>query len=549
MAPLADRSLRIDWDTSDDAVQYSIERDPDGAFGPATMASVATVGAATRSHTLTRQNLADVLHQTWRVRPCTSALAASCIDTPELAVTGNLAASIERITGLGAAKFKAIETMSHARSASGIDVLAVGIPEGNTTEGVVHLFTRQGDGAWVRQRLAKDSGAVGDRFGHSVSLSPDGQWLAVGVPGDDVPGTEVPPVDVRDAGSVHVYRLSGTTGLASLHSVLHAPNPGRFDEFGSAVAIDFKGVTGQLLVGAPFEDSKAQGVFTATTAQPEYGDADVSTEGEDFGAVYQFDWNQPVGAWIYRRYLKPQLTLAGASSDMHLRSRGYFGAAIVLNQGFVAIGAPGSSRGVPYGGAVQIHWRSNFSFNHEALPTVDQAGFAPSLRRFGAALSIARSGEAFGELLLIGDPDADVDGEPRAGRVYLMAYLVSGWEHLGSQVAPRPVAYAGFGTALALAGTMNEHLLIGTPGDGSAMAGLQRPDDVAADTSTTRAASGAVYRYQNLSGSWKLKARLKAPTPTTDARLGLSLAVDGSGDFTAVGSEVRDGSGGEVFLY
>ena len=103
--------------------------------------------------------------------------------------------------------------------------------------------------------------------------------------------------------------------------------------------------------------------------------------------------------------------------------------------------------------------------------------------------------------------------------------------------------------AVALAGTMNEHLLIGTPGDRSAMAGLQRPDEVAADASATRAASGAVYRYQNLSGNWKLKARLKAPTPSIDARLGLTLAVDGPGDLTAVGSEVRDESGGEVFLY
>ena len=115
--------------------------------------------------------------------------------------------------------------------------------------------------------------------------------------------------------------------------------------------------------------------------------------------------------------------------------------------------------------------------------------------------------------------------------------------------AENPARYARFGSVVALNGPDGQHLSVGVPGDRSALAGLQRPAETSADTSDSRAGSGSVYRYQYVASEWKLKARLKAPTPTIDARLGLSLAVDREGDFIAAGSEARDDLGGAIFIY
>jgi hypothetical protein len=536
---LANRTVRVDWDASDGAVQYSVERDPDGAFGPGAMAVLATEGAAVRSHAVTRQSLADVLHQTWRVRPCTT--VSSCAVTTEQAVTGNLAGSIERVTGLGAAQRMAMSAMAYGRPAPDIEVLAVGVPEGSGTRGMVRLFARQGGGGWVlSQTLVKGLGAVGDRFGHSLAMSKDGRWLAVGVPGDDL-APDVPDVDAHDAGAVHLYGLSDATGLASLSSVVHAPNPGRDDAFGSAVALDASGSL--LAVGAPFEDSSAAGTYGAADAAARYPDADAIAEGHDFGAVYAFT-RTTTTSWDLSRYVKPAITLAGAASD--IRSRGYFGSTIAVSDQYTAIGAPGSSRGATFGGAVQIFAHVfGWLFVHERFPPSDQAASQPTQRRFGAAVSYVSD-----NLLAIGDPDTTVDGILGAGRVHLLGRLPGNtWVDIAGITAPRPTQNARFGSTVVFTGAGNERLLIGAPGDRSSLAGLQRPSEVAADASTGRAHSGAVYHYQNLSGNWTLKARLKAPAPVVDAALGQSIAVSADGGLTAVGAEVRDDLGGEILIY
>jgi hypothetical protein len=490
----------------------------------------------------------SLLHQTFRVHPCTSTLASSCITTADLKVTGNLATSIESIAGLGMAQRVAVESMAYARRDVTREILVLGIPEANGTAGMVKVFTRDGSNAWVASpSLTKGTGAVGDRFGHSLALSQDGRWLAVGAPGDDtVP--DIPGVQAHDAGAVYFYELQPDNVL-TFRSVIYPPNPGRDDAFGSALAMD---AIGQFMaVGAPFEDSKAQGSFNATDAVDQYADASASTEGYDFGAVYGF---VRIGtAWALQRYVKPVNTLAGASPDA--RSRSYFGSSIAFSGvgSPMAVGAPGSSRGAANGGSVQVFQRdASWAFQYEVYPSTDEstcvnqaASPAPTQRRFGAAVSLNRVGDR----LAIGDPGASAEGVPEAGVVHLMSRAGTTWMCHTTLNAENPARYARFGSVVALNGPDGQHLSVGVPGDRSALAGLQRPAETSADTSDSRAGSGSVYRYQYVASEWKLKARLKAPTPTIDARLGLSLTVDREGDFIAVGSEARDDLGGAIFIY
>jgi WD40 repeat protein len=57
---------------------------------------------------------------------------------------------------------------------------------GNADQGSVHIYARSG-GAWKLQKtLTGEGGAAGDVFGVSVAISDDGNTVAVGAAGDDI---------------------------------------------------------------------------------------------------------------------------------------------------------------------------------------------------------------------------------------------------------------------------------------------------------------------------------------------------------------------------
>ena len=119
------------------------------------------------------------------------------------------------------------------------DALAVGAGGDNVganfDQGSVRMFVRAGS-TWTQlSTLTAADGAPGDNFGSKVSLS--GTMLAVGVPHDDVGGS--------DQGSVRVFLRSGTTWIQQ--STLTAVNDLAVNDFGSAVSLSGSA----LAVGVP----------------------------------------------------------------------------------------------------------------------------------------------------------------------------------------------------------------------------------------------------------------------------------------------------------
>jgi len=147
-----------------------------------------------------------------------------------------------------------------------------------TNAGAVYVFTRS-VAIWTQQAYVKASNTgAGDQFGFSVSLSGDGNALAVGASleasaATGVNGTQADNT-AADAGAVYVYTRSGTiwTQLA----YVKASNTGASDQFGFSVALSGDGTT--LAVGATGEDSSATGIDGNQT--------DNSAAGA--GAVYVF---------------------------------------------------------------------------------------------------------------------------------------------------------------------------------------------------------------------------------------------------------------------
>jgi hypothetical protein len=110
-------------------------------------------------------------------------------------------------------------------------------------------------GAW---NPSDDSGD----FGQTVSISGDGQTMAIGHPGDF--GTGYGPraapliAGTRPTGAVYVYRLTDSWKLANMVKPNYVPSTGFYREFGQVTALNGTGKT--LVVGMPGEDSWAQGI-------------------------------------------------------------------------------------------------------------------------------------------------------------------------------------------------------------------------------------------------------------------------------------------------
>ena len=145
------------------------------------------------------------------------------------------------------------------------DALAVGAPKNNiggtaTDAGHVQVYDwNSGTSAWV-QRGSDVDGAAGDLLGTSVSLSSSGSRLAVGAPGGDTGGV--------DAGFARLYEWDGVSWTSL--GVDHGGSAG--DEAGTAVSLS--GAGSDVAMGLPFNDDVAANaglvqVFTYTLSVSE----------------------------------------------------------------------------------------------------------------------------------------------------------------------------------------------------------------------------------------------------------------------------------------
>lgn len=160
------------------------------------------------------------------------------------------------------------------------------------TSGAVYVFTRSGS-TWTQQNYLKASNAAGaDAFGFSVSLSGDGNLLAVGAQNESSNATGLGGNQNDNsnpgAGAVYVFSRSGTTW--SQQSYVKASNSDAGDHFGASVELSADAST--LAVGASSEESGAAGI------NGNQNDNSVATAG----AVYVF--SRSASTWVQQSYVK-----------------------------------------------------------------------------------------------------------------------------------------------------------------------------------------------------------------------------------------------------
>jgi len=357
------------------------------------------------------------------------------------------------------------------------------------SSGAVYVFARQGN-VWQQQAYLKASNAgEGDRFGAALSLSADGNTLAVGAIEEASAAVGINNEQNDDsadyAGAAYVFVRSGS--LWQQEAYLKASNTGEFDNFGTATTLSADGNT--LVVGAPEEASAAAGIN---------GDQNDDSQPRS-GAVYVFVRN--TGLWQQQAYIK-------ASNS---EERDQFGNAVSLSAdgNTLAVGASGEAstatgvNGEQFdadtfsSGAVYVLVRNDGLWQQQAYVKASNTAVGDS---FGAAVSLSADGSTlavgadFEDSTATGiNGDQSDNSQQGAGAVYVFVRSGGLWQQLSYVKASNTedsLLHSGdrFGHAVSLNADGNT-LAVGAVDEDSQATGFNGDQGNGAFT------SGAVYLY------------------------------------------------------
>lgn len=177
--------------------------------------------------------------------------------------------------------------------------------------GAVYVFRRT-ESSWVQQVYLKPGNVMPlQSFGASVSLSENGDRLAVGAPGDASRSTGVngDAANYEMVNAAHDGSWAGITGYGAAYifdfngsswaqaAYIKASNASADDNFGMNVSLSADGSA--LAVATSAEQSLAKGINGNETER----------SGSTVGAVYVY--RQDAGNWAQTSYVKPSNTRAG----------------------------------------------------------------------------------------------------------------------------------------------------------------------------------------------------------------------------------------------
>lgn len=334
----------------------------------------------------------------------------------------------------------------------------------------------------VAATVNQSSPARETHFG-SVTAA-DGNLVVVGAPYDDSVG--------QDCGAVFIY--DWTHGPpATPAAVLFSPEPGPYNHFGSAVAIDGT----RVVVGVPQNDTGAS----------------------NSGRAYVFDL-QGGGPSLVATLNNP----SPAADDT-------FGGSVAIFGHRVLVGAHRDDTGKSNSGAAYLF---DLLSTTPSIPVATLLNPDPDTGDFfGAAVAMSAT------RLAIGCPrESTVDDE--AGRVYLYTLPAAGAPaYLGFVEHPLADSGDNFGGSVALS---SRYLAVGAFGDDTDPAG-----DTDEETGS-RTGSAFVFDVSGISAS--LLAPLSSPGQFDNAGYGASVAADGSRVIVGAMGAPRDAlAPGVVYAY
>ena len=423
--------------------------------------------------------------------------------------------------------------------------------------GAVYVYVRSG-GTWVLEAYLKGSNTeAGDSFGTSVSISGDGNTLAVGAISEDSNATGVngdqTNNSVSGAGAVYIFTRSGSNWTQQAY--IKATNPDNDDNFGTKVDLSDDG--NNLVVSATGELSNATGVN---------GNQSDNSSFTNTGAAYVY--SRSGGTWTSQAYLKSSVAPTAISF--------YFGSACVISGDgtTIAISAYGersnatgingddSNSSTSDAGAVWVFKFDGTSWSQQAYIKASNTNFT---QHFGISLDLSDNGNilavgAFGEASNATEIDGNQSNTsaPASGAVY--TFLRSGgtsWTQTAYIKAPNTEFLDVFGTEVALSDDGTVLVVTATQEDSSAT-GI---NGNMADNSTSD--SGAAYLYTRAGSTWAYQSYIKAFNPDNldllrfvslngDGTTLVLSSIDEDSNATGVGGDQTDNSAsisGAAYIY
>ncbi|MBK8171865.1 MAG: integrin [Sandaracinaceae bacterium] len=431
-----------------------------------------------------------------------------------------------------------------ALSADG-NTLAVGAPneDSNATgvggaeaddtagsSGAVYVFTRTGE-TWTQQAYIKASNAgTGDHFGSKVSLSADGNTLAIGAPDEDSNATGVGGNQTDNsagfAGAVYVFARAAGTWTQDAY--VKASNTAGQDFFGTAVSLSADGNT--LAVGAYGEDSNATGI----------GGNQADNSATLAGAIYVFSREE--GVWSQEAYVKASNTdaedmfgtIVSLSADGNTLAVG----AQDEDSGATGIGGNQADESTGGAGAVYVFSRAASVWTQTAYI---KASNSEGADYFSGGLSLSADGNtlavgAYGEdsnARGIGGNQADNSAE-ESGAVYLFVHAGSVWTQQAYVKASNTDAGDFFGGRVSLSAD-GSALAVGAVYEASIATGVggNQADNSARD-------AGAIYLFTREAGSWAQRAYVKASNTEALDGFGGGMMLSSDGSTLAAGASTED---------
>ena len=399
--------------------------------------------------------------------------------------------------------------------------------------GAVYIYVNT-DGVWTQQAYIKASNTqASDLFGTYVSLSDDGNTLAVGATGEDSNSTGVNGFQFNNstssAGAAYVFVRTDTTWTQQAY--VKASNPDAFDNFGRVVSLSGDGKN--LAVGASDEDSDANGI----------NGNQLDNTASGAGAVYMFVRNG--STWSQQAYIKATNSDASDSFGETAIEMSTDGNTLVIaadGEDSNATGINGNQLDNSYvgAGAVYVYIRIGTTWLFQAYI---KASNTDSGDDFGEDLGLSDDGS----VLVVGAWDEDsnatgVEGDqtnnsiPRAGALYVFRRNVSIWSQEAYIKASNPGDSDYFGFRVALSG------------DGKTFCvGAQYEDSNAREidgneNNNSALSSGAAYIFRKSGAQWFQESYVKASNTDGNDQFGNSLDVNKDGSIIIISADREDSS-------
>lgn len=405
------------------------------------------------------------------------------------------------------------------------------------SSGAVYVFIQK-NGAWSQQAYIKASNpGLSYRFGHVVSLSQDGNTLAVsahfeasaakGINGDQNDKS------IPQAGAVYVFTRTGTTW--SQQAYIKASNtgekgagnqPGEGDQFGFSIGLSADGNT--LAVGAISEDSGAKGIN---------GDQSDNSQMSS-GAVYVF--TRTGSTWSQQAYIKQSNTDANDlfGYSVGLSADGNTLAASAYDEDSSAREINGvQDRGRRGSGAIYVFTRSGTAWSQQAYLKASNAENGDSL---GYEIAISQDGntiaggaadeDCFASGINPPGCDNDYRTDTSTGAVYVFVRNGTTWTQQAFIKSSHPNKEDWFGSRLTLSGDGNT-LAVGAQLENGGSKGINgKQDDLSAED------SGALYLFTRTGTTWTQKAYIKSSNAEAYDEFGSAMALSRDGKILAVGA-------------